>query len=219
MDFFEFPDPEQEPAREPFVRPPWVGPPEGVLPGVVALELVLARSELAAICVSRLEAYETGFCLELLALATSESEELDPLMFGPRRHARPRGLASGTEPTPELLRFGVQFADGRKATNTTPMPIGRGGRVHAMGALHSRPEEPPADPVLMSRGGGGGGRSWRQEMWVWPLPPPGALALVCEWPAAKIPLTRREIGAAELLAAATRAQPIFPAAPAAGASG
>lgn len=189
------------------MRPPWAGPPENVLPGVVAVELVLARSKLAAVCVSRLEAYETGFCFELLALASSDEEDLDPHMFGAPR--RMRGSVDGPHPPPELLRFGVQFADGRKATNTMPMPFGR-GRSHAMTAHPGRSDE-PAGPVLIGQGGSGGDRSWRQEMWVWPLPPPGALALVCEWPAAKIPLTRREMDAAELLAASARAQTIFPA--------
>jgi hypothetical protein len=208
VEFFEFPEPEPEAPRERPPRPPWVGPPENVLPGIAAGELVLARSELAAVCVSRLEAYETGFCLQLLALANSGREELDPHMFGPQ--ARMRGRGPGPHPPPELLRFGVQFADGRKGTNTTPMPLGRGSS-HTMAAHPREPEGPPAGPVLMSRGGSGGDRSWRQEMWVWPLPPPGMLALVCEWPAAEIPLTRREIDAAELLAASARAQAIFPA--------
>jgi hypothetical protein len=210
VEFFEFPEPEPEPepARERPARPPWAGPPENVLPGVVAVELVLARSELAAVCVSRLEAYETGFCLQLLALASSDREDLDPGMFA-AHHRRMRGRAPGPHPPPELLRFGVQFADGRKATNTTPMPFGR-GRAHMMSAHSREPEERPPGPVLTSRGGSGGDRSWRQEMWVWPLPPPGPLALVCEWPAAEIGLTRQELDAAELLAASARAQAIFP---------
>ena len=58
-------------------------------------------------------------------------------------------------------------------------------------------------------GGGGGGGSWRQSQWVWPLPPPGAVTLVCEWPAMDIPLTRRELDAQTILDAAKRAQVIF----------
>jgi hypothetical protein len=58
-------------------------------------------------------------------------------------------------------------------------------------------------------GGGGGGASWHQTNWVWPLPPPGPLAFVCEWPAAGIALTRTEIDAQLVLEAAERAQVIF----------
>jgi hypothetical protein len=59
-------------------------------------------------------------------------------------------------------------------------------------------------------GGGGGGGDWRQSEWVWPLPPPGPLAFVCEWPAAGIPLSRSEINAQMILDAARRAEVIFP---------
>jgi len=46
-------------------------------------------------------------------------------------------------------------------------------------------------------------------MFLWPLPPPGRLALVCEWPAAGIPLTRTDIDAGAIHEAAQRAQVIF----------
>jgi hypothetical protein len=49
----------------------------------------------------------------------------------------------------------------------------------------------------------------RYSFWLWPLPPAGRLEIVCEWPAAGIPLTRTELDASEVLAAASRAQTIF----------
>ena len=84
----------------------------------------------------------------------------------------------------DLLRVGVQFSDGRKATNTGGFP-------------HRPPdfEIPPLGPVMHGGGGGGGERHWHQSQWVWPLPPGGPLAFVCQWPAAGIPLTRRELDA------------------------
>lgn len=196
-EFFEPPPPPPEdPEPERHARPPWMGPPEGTLPGVVALEHVLARNERAAVCLTRLGAYPTGFALELVTFATGE--ELDPYLFGgpgARMHLR-RG--SGEIPA-EMLRFGVQFADGSKATNTAhrvpPSP---------------RDDPPPEGPLLFPRGGGGGGGNWRQDMWVWPLPPPGPLTFVAEWPAAGIPLTRHELDAQLILDAAERAQMIFP---------
>jgi hypothetical protein len=45
---------------------------------------------------------------------------------------------------------------------------------------------------------------------MWPLPPPGPLSFVCEWPAAGIPLTRAQIDAQALIDASARAQEIFP---------
>jgi hypothetical protein len=76
-----------------------------------------------------------------------------------------------------MLRFGVEFADGRKATN-----VGQ----------DSRSEGEPQNPVLWGRGGGGSGARW-QTFWMWPLPPSGPLSFGCEWPAAGIPLSRAQI--------------------------
>jgi hypothetical protein len=75
-----------------------------------------------------------------------------------------------------MLRFGIQFANGARVTNT----IGREGW---------QSDEPPAAPVLRSASGSAGGGESNQQMWVWPLPPPGTLEFVCEWPAAGIELT------------------------------
>jgi len=45
---------------------------------------------------------------------------------------------------------------------------------------------------------------------MWPLPPPGPLSFVCEWPAAGIPLSRAQIDGQSIIDAAPRAQTIFP---------
>jgi len=193
-DFFEPPPPppaSEEP--EPPPTPPWFGPPRGILPGVVALELVLARTDRAAVCVSRIDAYPAGFEFVVLTLAApGQRDDLDPMLFGPRRH---RGRGGNGLPA-DMLRIGVEFADGAKATNTAGYHTG---------------EHPPRGPVMRDGGGGGAGGDWHQDEWVWPLPPPGPLAFVCEWPTAEIPLSRVEIDAQTILDAATRAQAIFPA--------
>lgn len=96
----------------------------------------------------------------------------------------------------EAFRFGVQFADGRKATNlAAPWPTG--------------PDETPEGPILVLHSGGGGGKSWTQNLWVWPLPPAGPLAFVCEWPAEGIELTRVAIDAGLILDAAERAETLW----------
>jgi hypothetical protein len=159
------------------------------LPGIVGLELVLARTPTVAVCVSLVGAHASGFELDVLVLSDpGADEDVDPFFMQRRRG--PRDTDEGS------LRFGVQFADGRKATNIgSPRP--------------PRRDEQPEGPVLTPRGGGGGGTRWSQQFWVWPLPPPGSLALVCEWPALSIPLTRHEIDAQSILDAAGRAQEIF----------
>jgi hypothetical protein len=160
----------------------------------VALELVLARTEQVAVCVSRVSAYPEGFELELLTMANGERHDLDPHLFGSRRF-RGEPARVGVIPR-EMLRFGIEFADATKATNTS-------------GRFPGSPEERPSGPVMTPGGGGGGGAVWRQTLWVWPLPPAGPMTFVCEWPAAAIALTRREIDAQLVLDAATRAQVIF----------
>jgi hypothetical protein len=194
-DFFEPPPPaEPPPPRRP--APPWRHAPSGTLPGVIALELVMAQTERVAVCVTRLDAYPSGFELELVTLAAVESEgdQLDPMLFGGRHGPGSRRSADGGIPT-DMLRFGVEFANRAKATNTA----GRPGSIDAE----------PTGPVLSAGGGGGGGGNWRQSVWVWPLPPPGPLTFVCEWPAAGVALTRHQIDAQLVLDAASRSQAIF----------
>ena len=91
-----------------------------------------------------------------------------------------------------------------------------GARATNTGGFPQRPpdfEIPPQGPVMHSGGGGGGDRHWHQSQWVWPLPPRGPRAFVCQWPAAGIPLTRHELDAQLILDAAARAQAVFPDAP------
>jgi hypothetical protein len=190
-DFFEPPPtPPDRPQPTRYRTPPWFGAPAGTLPGVVALELVLARTDTVAVCVSRIAAYPTGFSFEIVTLTDQRREDLDPLLF---EHPRLQRMRSPGEIPPELMRFGVRFADGTKVTNTGGMPL-RAGK--------------PDGPVMIGGGGGGGGR-WNQQQWVWPLPPAGPLLVVCEWPAADIPLTQTELDAQLILDAARRAQVIF----------
>jgi hypothetical protein len=190
-DFFE-PPPASPPPEPPRYRtPPWFGPPTGTLAGIVAFEEMLAQTDEAAVCISHIAVYPTGFEFDVLVLMDGELEGLDPMTL----HPQYRRLQHGSEVPPELLRIGVQFSDGSKATNAG------GFRPPARGR--------PTEPVMSPRGGGGGGGSFRQTHWVWPLPPPGPVGFVCEWPAKAIALTRSQIDAQPILDAATRARVIF----------
>jgi hypothetical protein len=190
-DFFEPPPPHEQPQPPRYRTPEWLGPPPGTLPGIVPVELVLARTDKVAVCLTHLAGYPKGFSFEITTLTDPEDQSVDHLMLEQHRLQRepvPEGIP------PELLRLGVQFSDGGKVTNV-------GGRRFDS----SR----PSDPVMIGGGGGGGGGRWTQQQWVWPLPPPGTVQIVCQWPAADIPLTTTEFDAQVLLDAATRAQVIF----------
>src|SRR6266542_2635382 len=164
MSFFDRLPPAPPPEPEP-PRPAWMKP-EAALAGVVAKELLLARTDHAAIAITGLLAYRTGFEFILSAVLRREDRRgrmFDPgLLHWPGRH---------DEPLPaEFLRLGVQFPDG----------------------------------------GGGGGRRYDMRYWVWPLPPPGPVAFVCQWPAHDIPESRVEIDARLILDAAARAIGLWP---------
>jgi hypothetical protein len=192
-DFFEPPPASPLPEPQRYRTPPWFGAPSGTLPGVVAVERILAQTDEVAVCVTRFAGYPTGFEFDVVTMSAAGQDDVDPMMFHHHHHhPRRRGAPDGIPP--EVLRIGLQFSDGSKATNT--------GGFH-----HDR--HPPAGPVMHPRGGGGGGGRWSHTLWVWPLPPPGPLTLVCEWPAMGIAVTRSELDAKPILDAAARAQVIF----------
>lgn len=167
-------------------QPPWTGPPYGVMPGVVALEVILGASERAVAYIGGCAAYPAGFELDVRVLLVPGAEELDPSLDGV--YERP----GGSDNYEEMLRFGIEFADGRKVTNIAGPGPGD-----------------PEGPVLWGMGGGGGGGRFQQDFWVWPLPPAGRVGFVCEWPASGIAFTRVEIDGQLLRDAAARARAVF----------
>jgi hypothetical protein len=91
------------------------------------------------------------------------------------------------------VRLGLEYADGRRLRTTdlrSPMPGDTGG--------------------IWPQGGGGGDQLWQQELWVWPLPPPGEVAFVVEWPETDIPETWTRLDAGPIVAAAARATAVWP---------
>lgn len=157
------------------------------------MEVIIARTDQTVVAVTGMRAYPTGlgFTLSLrLRQISRRQEQQFASLFG-------YGVPEG-EPLPdELLRFGVQFADGHKATNLGGPPYPDDGE--------------PEPPVLVEGGASGVGSSvWDAEEWVWPLPPPGPFALVCEWPVRGIAVSRAEIDAGLILQAAERAVTLWP---------
>jgi hypothetical protein len=187
----ELPEPEVE-----YRRPAWVEPPADVVPGIVPVELILARTPQRAIGLSGIRAYPTGFgCTLHLRLREDIPGEQSNFgvfnMFG-----------DGVDPTGEFadyyLRFGVGFADGRKATN--------------LAQRHNFDEGPAPDPptLWIIRWEGYDRLAWEVDVWVYGLPPPGPLGFVVEWPARGIPESPVEIDAGLVLEAAARSIPIWP---------
>jgi hypothetical protein len=105
----------------------------------------------------------------------------------------------------EVLRLTIQFADGRSVTNLDPAP--------------RDPEVPAFEQPMLSRGSGTGqvGSGSSADRWAFdmdyrarPLPPPGPLAFICEWPARGIPSSRVEVDGATILRAAEAAVRLWP---------
>ena len=165
------------------------------------LRLVLARTDRVAVGLVGATAYSTGVAFTLFirgrrgAIEDVDALYDDPFMFPfghPIRRRQHRG-----ELSPEILRFGVQFSDGHKATTV-------GGMRPAVGD-----EDEPSGPVLSEGGSGGGGGEYESRFWLWPVPPPGPVTFVVEWPAQEIELTKQEVDASVFIEASKRSEALW----------
>jgi hypothetical protein len=178
------------PAWEPpsgYRIPAWLRPPEATVPGIVPVELLLARTDTDAVLVTHLRAYPTG--LEFVLTARPHPDQLQQRLHDPDR--------------PHRLMFRdlwleLRFADGQVVSN------------HPRRWPRNFETEQPDPPFLYYHGGGGSEDGWHSSHWLWGLPPPGPLAFVCTWPAGQIPASGAEIDAGLVLDAARRAQPVWP---------
>jgi hypothetical protein len=173
-----------------------------VLPGVAPVALLLGRTDDTVVGLTNVLGYPNGFVFVLRVRWGPVVDPDEEARWPFPDWGRPDPLAGDSFPD-EVLRFGVQFADGRRVTNMDRYPF--------------VPDDlPPDQPVLIEGGGVGseGGRLGRGAFWdlelaVQPLPPPGPLAFVCAWPGRGIPESRVEIDAGLVLDAAAAARPFF----------
>jgi hypothetical protein len=192
MSFFDsFPRP---PRSEPVPRPPrpaWMKP-EFEVPGSVAVDMVLLRTDEAAVTIGLLRAYSTGFEFTVDTRCRRGGQHHRVGLIHQRYALQDGGSEDG-------LRLGLEFSDGRRAEVDAP-------RAH--------PDQVAPDAIIVHPGGGGGSdRSWHQRYWVYPLLPPGWLSFVATWPAFAVTEARAEIEADAILAAAARAIVLWPEVP------
>ena len=196
MSFFE-PPPPRPPEPEQRERPPWVGPPDEELGVVVPVERFLARTDRALVSIRALTAYRDGFTVAVAIRRKPKPEDFDPRRM--HLHGAMFGPFWGEDVPDEFVRFGVQFADGSKATN-----------LESPAWVDS--EKVTKTPVMMPRGGGGGSHgAFDMTYWIWPLPPSGPLTFVCEWPSEAIGEQRAELDAGTVLEASGLVESIWPA--------
>jgi hypothetical protein len=200
VSFFEPPSLPPEPATPQSRSPDWLGPPDNLVGGVVALELVVAHSQKAAVWIDSAIAYPSGVEFEIEV--RWRPEVFDVVSRGAPWLYR---LGTSRKLPDELFRAGFQLADGSKVTT---IPTGLGGVPGATAVERSWDKEPEG-PLLISRGGGGSGQSWSHRLWLWPLPPEGPLSFVCEWPALGITLARAQVQSSLIREAAARSQTLW----------
>ena len=158
--------------------PPWM-PQPGVLGVGVPGQHLVARSDRAAVVLDGLTAFPSGLAFRIELWAREAGGIQMPF------HPFP---VPGRE-KPGALRFGVELPDGSRSDgNLLNAVSGRGGGA-----------------VLLPQGGGGGDRRWHQDFWLWPLPGPGALRVVCQWADMGIDESELELDTEPLIDAASRA--------------
>jgi hypothetical protein len=162
--------------------------PDGVLATPVPVRLVLAHTGQAAIAVTGLQAFPTGFDLRISVELRTAVPGLGDASF--------LGALDGQPADDEFLRLGIQFSTGEKAANTE--------------LSATRDVSVPAGPIMKLRIAGAGALSRDWLYWVSPLPPAGPLAFVCEWPALAVAESRSEIDGQLLLDAAADSITLWP---------
>lgn len=204
--FFEIPNSVAEPSRSPEPEePPWIHPPRDVIAGLVADRRVIARTDRLVVMLAHIDAFPTGamFRLRVMGRRPNEMSENDWRYFyktimGHRPHSGSTDAVPG-----EFFRVGVEFPDGRRATNI----------AHALDPHPRSLVQDPEEPSLVEIGGGGSGRprsfAVGRSVWLWPLPPADTFDLVIEWPAYGIPVTRLPIEGADIVAASLRTEPAW----------
>ena len=170
-------------------RPAWARS-SAVIPGSVPGEVIMARTDEAAVAAGSVRAYPNGFEFTVHVRLRREDETGERWALDPfTRHSRGR-----SEPQ-DALRLGLMYADGRRvASSDGPDPAA----------------DDPGRLILHPEGGGGDSVTWHADFWVHPLPPDGPVTLVVSWLEQGIAEARAELDGAAIRAAAQRAVTLWP---------
>jgi hypothetical protein len=161
-------------------------PPRGWLGGWVPWHVELLRTDDLYIAVMGAVAYPTGVTITIGARARRRwsKSAVGNRSERPERPGPFGGLGG---------KFGVGFADGQKVA-----------------LLETITAPDSTQPGLVVRSGGGSAEEWALDLWLWPLPPPGPLTLAMSWIERGISERTVLLDANELLAAAGKAEMLWP---------
>lgn len=190
MSFFDETPERLPPSFDEPAQPGWRRP-NGVLPGLSPVGLILARTAEMALAVGNVLGYPNGFEFTVNARLRHErlvwgKSPLDPL-------ASPH---TGREPE-RALRLGVQYADGRRARTSSHRPI----------PVHDHDRD---GLVLREVGTGGTDRQWDGRFWVHPLPAAGPVTFIASWLLYDLAEARAELDSSVIREAAARAVILWP---------
>ncbi|MEU4424108.1 hypothetical protein AB0F81_26060 [Actinoplanes sp. NPDC024001] len=166
----------------------WQGPPRDVLGRPVPIQRFVARTGRAVVALQEVVAFPEG-CLLMLLIAARRGSLEEPAWV--RLHDE-----TG-------LRFGVRFPDGSRATTA-------GNAFPGWAPATDR----PAPPMLVEGDGGASSddRFYRgdQQLWLWPLPPPGPFEFLVEWPGMDLGVAATTLDGDAIARAAKLAEPYWP---------
>lgn len=206
--FFEpLPAGEERAAARLPEHPPWSGPPALETGAVLAVEQTVARSANVVIRLPTIRAFRSGCMLDVEVVSRqgglSEDDWWD--LHTSSHGGFYRSLGGGQLPR-RLLRLGVRYADGSKATTIEQLRQWTQARDR---------DESPAGPLLSWTPGSSGmhGRELGFSafgLWLWPLPPAERFEFAAEWPFGGIGLSIIELDGASIVAAASRSAHYWP---------
>src|SRR3954467_5162189 len=93
---------------------PWPGPPLRTVPALVTEQVVLAHTDRVAVVVGEFAVYPTGLTFSVQTIARRYSPRA---WAGLDFHGSAPGVTGPGDLPPELLRYGIEFSDGRRATS------------------------------------------------------------------------------------------------------
>jgi hypothetical protein len=171
----------------------WMLPPQDRIGGIVPLDLEGAANPDVVIAFTYLTAYPQGFSLSFAALTAADPGEV----------AKP-------DPSDGLaLRFGVEFADGRRADTATHWMRLDGEDDVRRRSPERFPPDPERDLFITAGGEAPLPRRFSGGCWIWPLPPPGPLTLSVGWAAAGLPVRTSWLDGELVIDASKASRPIW----------
>ena len=161
------------------------------IPGTVAVDVALARTDDLVVAIIGMHAYSTGLAFDLAI------RQRTPAPPGHRPGLLHEAVAGfGAAAGRDVLLLGFGYPDGRTATNL------RWGSRQSFDVTDQ--------PQLLPGGGGGNGQTYDGNFFLSPLPTGGDLTVVCAWPSRGIAETQTRIPAQLITDATTRIVELWP---------